>query len=274
MPCGVVGNVFYLFTLPPTDGIIGPTMDMIAPPTKYLFRMDCWEPETLPAKRMAQYLDKLATLFGETDFVHFLKVRPGSHRQFLMVEEQAAKAVYLRLVGGTSVAPDPETASVRNDINRMLMEDGGVGYVKADPGPRIINFPGRKTPISEEVTIHESGELTGSVVRVGGRSRNEKAVPITMLGDGEYYPCRASKDVAKRLAGFLFEGEIKVSGKGKWTRGGDGVWELQQFDIKDFAEIEAGSSLSAFVDDMRKVEGSGWNSADDAQAELRKLRDD
>lgn len=259
--------------MPTPNGIIG-TMSLITPPTKYLFRMDCWEPATLPAKRMAQYLEKLATLFGETQFVHFVSVRPGSHRQLLMVEEQASLAVYLRLVGKDGVAPDPETAAIRNDINRMLMEDGSVGYVKAEPGPRIISFPGRKTPISEEVTIHEAGELSGSVVGVGGRSRNDKAVPVTMLGDGEYYACRASKDIAKRLAGFLFEGEIKVSGTGKWTRGSNGVWALQQFDITDFTAIEAGSSLSAFVDEMRNVDGSGWNSAVDAQAELRKLRED
>ena len=131
-------------------------MDTVAPPTAYLFRMDCWEPDTLPAKRLAQYLDKLATLLGETNFVHFQRAGKGSHKQLFKVDQEAAERVYLRLVGSQAVAPDPETAAVRNDVNRMLMEDGGVGYVKAEPGPRIINFPGRKTPISEEVTIHET----------------------------------------------------------------------------------------------------------------------
>lgn len=251
-------------------------METIVPPTKYLFRMDCWEPDTLPAKRMAQYLERLATLFGETDFVHFLKVTPGSHRQVLIVEEKAAKAVHLRLVGGTDkgAAPDQEIVSIRNDINRMLIEDGSVGYLKAEPGRRIIEFPGRKTPISDVVTVHESGELTGSVVKIGGRNSSDKAVPVTIFGDGTYYRCRANKDVAKRLATLLFDGDVKASGRGKWTRGSDGLWELQLFDIKDFATIESGSSLSEFVEEMRKVEGSGWNSAEDAQAELRRLRED
>ena len=249
-------------------------MDLIDPPTVYLFRMDCWEPDTLPAKRMAQYLDKLATLLGETNFVHFQRVGKGSHKQFFKVESEATERVYLRLVGGQAVAPDPETAAVRKDLNRMLMEDGGTGYVKAEPGPRIINFPGRKTPMSEEVTIHETGELIGSVVRVGGRSKNDKAIPITMLGDGEYYPCRTSKELAKRLAAYLFEGEIRVNGNGKWTRGTDGIWSLQLFDIKDFTQIEGGRSLSSFVEDMRNVDGSGWNKSEDAQGDLRKLRED
>ena len=95
-----------------------------------------------------------------------------------------------------------------------------------------------------------------------------------MLGDGEYYPCRTSKELAKQLAACLFEGEIRVNGSGKWTRGTDGIWSLQQFDIKDFAKLESGQSLSSFVEYMRNVEGSGWNKSEDAQGDLRKMRED
>jgi hypothetical protein len=223
---------------------------------------------------MAQYLEKLAALFGESRFVHFSKVSSGSHQQFFKVDQKAANKVFLRLVGGTPEAPDHDTTNVRNEINRMLMEDRGVGYLKAQPGKKIIDFPGRKTPISEEVTIHEAGEFTGTVVRVGGRSKNHSAIPITILENGEYLPCRTGKEIAKRIAAFLFEGEICVTGNGKWTRGSDGIWQLQTFDIKDFSPVENDSSLGAFVKDMRAIEGSGWNAAKDAQTELRKLRED
>ena len=249
-------------------------MDPVIAPTAYLFRMDCWKPETLPAKRFAEYVLKLAVLFGEESHVHFAKVRSGSTKQYLNVDSTAAERVYLRLVGGTTVLPDQETATARRDINLMLIEDGGVGYVKAEPGPRIIDFPGRKTPIAEEVTIHEVGTLDGSIVRIGGRGATDRVVPITLFGRGEYFPCRANKELAKKLASRLFECEVRVSGSGKWTRGADGVWRLQRFDIRDFSEIQGSPSLSAFVEDMRAVEGSGWNKVADAQAELRKLRED
>ena len=39
-------------------------MDPVIAPTAYLFRMDCWKPETFPAKRFAEYVLKLAALFG------------------------------------------------------------------------------------------------------------------------------------------------------------------------------------------------------------------
>ena len=142
----------------------------------------------------------------------------------------------------------------------------------SDPGQKIIVFPGCKTPIAEEVTVHEAGELDGTVIRVGGRS--DRAIPVTLdNGSGEYYRCSASKETAKRLATHLFEGEVRVAGNGKWTRSADGAWRLQAFEIKDFIRVDT-QSLSAVVAEMRKIEGSGWNAVPDAQAELRKLRED
>jgi hypothetical protein len=233
--------------------------------------MDCWKPETLPAKRLAQYLERLAALLGEPEGVHFVKIRPGSARQYLRVDPAVASTVFERLTG-QGVANQGEMTTIRRDINKMLMDDRGTGYLKAEPGARIITFPGRKTPIAEEVAVHEAGELDGTVIRVGGRG--DRAVPVTLdNGAGDYFRCSATKDIAKRLAAVLFEGQVRVSGSGKWTRGSDGVWHLQSFDIKDFSRLDEGS-LSAVVRDMRKVAGSGWNAVPDAQAELRKLRED
>ena len=233
--------------------------------------MDCWTPETLPAKRLAQYLERLAALLGEPEGVHFVKLRPGSTKQYLKVDSAFASTVYARLTGQGG-ADLGETTAITRDINKMLMDDQGVGYLKAEPGRRIINFPGRKTPITEEIAVHEAGELEGTVIRVGGRS--DRAIPVTLdNGTGEYFHCSATKETAKQMAAYLFEGEVRVSGSGKWTRGSDGVWRLQTFDIKDFVRLDE-ESLSAVVSDMRRVEGSGWNAAPDAQAELRKLRED
>lgn len=254
----------------PRDGIIG-TMVATPPPTSYVFRMDCWKPETLPVRRLAQYLEKLAALLGDPDGVHFVKIRPGSARQYLRVDPPFAEGVFARLTGHGTV-DQGDSAAVRRDINKMLMDDRGTGYLKADPGQKIIDFPGCKTPISEEVTVHEAGELDGTVIRVGGRS--DRAIPVTLdNGSGEYYRCSANKETAKRLATHLFEGDVRVAGNGKWTRGADGVWRLQAFEIKDFNRVDT-QSLSAVVAEMRKIEGSGWNAVPDAQAELRKLRED
>jgi len=47
-------------------------------PTVFDFRMSALKPETLPMARLAEYLARLAVLFGHQDQVYFSKVRKGS----------------------------------------------------------------------------------------------------------------------------------------------------------------------------------------------------
>ena len=141
-------------------------------PTTYLFRMDRWTPDSLPAKRMAEYMAKLALLFGAPDSVHFSKLRSGSATQFFNVDLAGAQQVWTRLNASNGPMAEPELAAVRRDINKMLMEDGQVGYVKAEPGPKLLEFLGRKTPIADEVSVHQTGSIDGIVIRVGGRGES------------------------------------------------------------------------------------------------------
>jgi hypothetical protein len=239
-------------------------------PTTYVFSMDRWLPATLPAKRLAQYIERLAALFGEQDSVHFVKIKKGSAQPTLAVAAVAADSVWNRLQAANDGSL-PEAVAIRQDLNRMLIEDDCTGYLRVEGGPKVIVFQGRKTPISEEVAIHETGDLEGMVIRVGGR---DASVPVSLdAGAGVYHKCTASRAVAKRLANHLFEGEVRVSGKGKWLRGTDGVWILQSFDISDFEPLDR-ASLSAFVSEMRLVEGSEWNTLPNPQSEFEKLRED
>jgi hypothetical protein len=232
--------------------------------------MDRWLPTTLPAKRLAQYIERLAALFGEPDCVHFIKIKQGSAQSSFEVAPVAAVQVWER-VQAANDGTLPDAVAARQDLNRMLIEDDCTGYLRVAHGPKVIVFQGRKTPISEEVVMHETGDLEGTVIRVGGR---DASVPVTIdAGGGVYHKCTASRAVAKSLAGHLFEGEVRVSGKGKWLRGADGTWKLQSFDIADF-ELLDNVALSTFVKEMQSVEGSQWNSLPDPQSELEKLRQD
>ncbi len=232
--------------------------------------MDRWLPATLPAKRLAQYLERLAALFGDADAVHFVKLTKGSARQYLHVEPSVSEAVWNRLSAANDEIPK-EAADIRRDINRMLLEDDCTGFLRVDRGPKVIEFPGRKTPISQEVVIHETGDLEGVVIRVGGRGAS---VPVSIdASGGVFHKCSAPRVVAKRLASHLFEGEIRVTGRGKWLRTAEGAWELQSFEIADFIALDA-PSLGKFIGDMQTIAGSLWNDLDDPQAELLKQRAD
>lgn len=227
-------------------------------------------PTTIPMKRLAQYLDKLSALAGCPQHVHFKKITKGSARPEWNVDEIAAADV----AGNIRAAEDcssPEGVKIRKEINRMLMDDGQVAYLRVVGGPKVMVFTGRNTPITQEVTVHEVGELEGIVIRVGGR---DPSVPVHLQGpDGEYYRCNTTRAIAKQLAPLLFDNQIRVSGKGKWRRSAEGIWSLEDFQIASFVPLDD-SPLAEFLEGMRAVPGSGWNEMPDPQAELKRMRGD
>jgi hypothetical protein len=243
---------------------------IVVPPTAYFFSMDRWSPATIPMKRLAQYLEKLAALFGSPGEVHFVKIKHGSAQPHINVAPDAASAVWSRLQAAND-GDDGECASIRKSINRMLMEDDQTGYLRVVKGPKVIEFPGRKTPLQEEAELYEIGTLEGVLIRVGGR---DESVPVQIdAGDGIYHRCNTSRSLAKELGKYLFEGEIRVTGKGRWHRNQDGEWNLLSFDIAGFEPLEK-DSLGDFVRDMRAIDGSEWNKTDDPQSLLKQLKDD
>ena len=237
--------------------------------TTYDFRIDAWKPETLPMARLAEYLAKLAVLFGNKEHVHFVKVRKGSAVPELIVDEPAAPKVRERLrLAGSLDAPE-DIARAHRDINRMLRDDNATGTLRLKGGAKILDFPGRKTPLAEEAVVHEFGELDGMVIRVGGK---DESVPVMLEGaEGAYYRCNTTREMARKLAGYLFGQTVRVAGRGKWRRTQEGAWELEAFNIEAFEALDE-TPLTDVITAMRKVEGSGWNELDDPQAVFKRLR--
>ncbi|MBK6742950.1 MAG: hypothetical protein IPG66_08225 [Hydrogenophilales bacterium] len=237
--------------------------------TTFDFRIDTWKPDTLPMARLAEYLARLAVLFGNKEHVHFMKVRKGSAIPEIVVDEPAVPKVKARL--SLVNTPDvPEDISRANrDINRMLRDDNACGVLRLKAGANILEFPGRKTPLAEEAVVYEVGELDGVVIRIGGK---DETVPVLVESErGIYYHCNASRENARKLAAFLFGQTVRVVGRGKWRRTQEGEWELENFDIKDFEVLDE-TPLADVVAGLRVLEGSGWNEMDDPQAELKCLR--
>ena len=238
--------------------------------TVFDFRIDAWKPETLPMARLADYLARLAILFGHQDQVYFLKVRKGSAIPEIHVHETAAPKVQVRLkLVGAGGGPEDANKSMR-DINSMLRTDNASATLRAKGGAVVINFPGCKMPLAEEAVVHEAGELIGTVIRVGGR---DETVPLLLQDtDGTTYHCNTSKTIARELAHHLFGDLVRVQGNGKWLRNPDRIWVLEFFKIKSWEPIDQ-TSLEDAVKTLRAVEGSQWNAFPDPQVELKKLRE-
>ncbi|MDN5882601.1 MAG: hypothetical protein L0H37_09545 [Nitrosospira sp.] len=239
--------------------------------THYDFRIDAWSPETLPMARLAEYLTKLSTMFGYKEHVHFLKVRKGSAIPEITVDTETALKVATRLhLVGKPDSP-PELGRAYQEINRMLRDDNASARLKLKRGSVVVNFPGKKTPLAEEVVVHDQGDLDGIIIRVGGK---DDSVPVWVEGERRViYKCQTSRDLARKLATYLFDQPIRVVGNGQWRRTPAHKWELEKFEIKSFEVLDA-ALLEHVINELRQVEGNPWNEMDDPQAELRKLKGD
>lgn len=235
----------------------------------YDFRIDAWAPDTLPMSRLADYLAQLATLFGNKDHVHFVKVVKGSAVPVISVENTAQPKVEARLrLVDTSDAPK-ELSNAKQRINEMLREDNASAYIRPRGGAKILEFKGAKTPLAEEVVLYEQGELDGTVIRIGGK---DETVPVMLEGEnGQYFRCNTKRDIAKNLASHIFGAQVRVSGKGKWRRNQQGEWELDLFDIQSFEALDD-TPLQDVIAGLRAIDGSQWNDMAAPQEELKKLR--
>ncbi|MDP2031177.1 MAG: hypothetical protein Q8K12_16195 [Thiobacillus sp.] len=235
----------------------------------YDFRIDAWKPDTLPMSRLADYLGKLAVLFGNKEHVHFMKVRKGSAIPEILVDGPAAPKVSARLKLASSADAPEDLIRASRDINRMLRDDNATGTLRLKGGVKIIDFPGKKTPLAEEAVVFEFGELDGVVIKVGGK---DETVPVLLEGeDGVFYPCNTDRETARKLAPYIFGGAVRIAGRGKWRRTEERIWELEKFDIKTFEPLDE-TPLVDVITAMRAIEGSDWNELDDPQTELKRIR--
>ena len=218
--------------------------------------------------RLAEYAACLAKLMGSEPQVHLLKIRKGSAVPEIAIDLTAEPKVRQRLsLVNAPDAPD-DIKSSWSKVNTLLREDNASAVLRVKHGAIILEFPGRKTPLSEEVVVHEQGELDGVVIRVGGK---DSTVPVWLQGEsGEKLECNATREIAKQLARHLFEEPVRVAGNAKWRRTKERVWELTWFDIKSFELLDQ-TPLNELVTKLRAID-TDWSSMEDPQAELRRLR--
>jgi hypothetical protein len=236
------------------------------------FMIDSYTPLTLPMVRLAQYINDLATLFGEPDSVHFLRVDPGSAALVHAVEDEAVTKIDERLSSAVRGEGAAEQIGAFHRINNRLREDNGIGVLVESSGAEIIKFPGRTEvqPITFSA-FNQQGSIDGTVILVGGRT---DPVPVHIQSVEEASQvrnCYAARNLAKVLGGYIFGPEVRVSGTGRWLRDSEGHWSLERFTITSF-EVLSEQTLGDVVARLREVKGSTWESLKDPWAGLDTIR--
>ena len=242
---------------------------MATPDEVYEFKIDAFTPDNLPMAKLAEYMAELARLIGYKDGVHFRKIKKGSAVLQAEVDYTERPKVAVRLASVQSNSASPDAMDAWKNLNRMLQLDNATGVLKHSDKGVIINFPGRKTPISETVTIHEQGELDGQVIRIGGK---DNTIPVWLKSNDDLiYRCTANESLAKELISYYLGPLVRVSGTGKWRRTPSEGWVLEQFTVKDWHPLDK-SELTEAIVELRNIKGSLWNELDDPIGEWKKLR--
>jgi hypothetical protein len=218
----------------------------MVPPVEFTLHIDAYTPETIPMERLATYLLEWAVLMGETQSVHFLEVKPGSVRPVAHVAWEAAPKVRKRIAEARANEGPAEPREAKRRIDLMLVQDNASAtLLESRPNEepaKILYFPGAKASAAEYPPFQQPGTLTGIPIVIGGEN---DPVPVHLQDRDAVYNCRASRDIAKDLAPFLFTTAIRVTGMGTWVRSAEGAWEMRRFLIQSYAKVREESVSEA-----------------------------
>jgi hypothetical protein len=242
----------------------------MASPVEFRFEIKAYTPETIPLERLAFYLERIATLLGESKNVHLLRIEGGSTVPVFRIDWESVPKVKKRVNDVRNNEGPAEARNAKIAIERALAEDNApYGELIDHHGGRVIHFPGRdKFRETEYGPFNQAGTLDGVPIVVGGEN---DPVPVHLQDrGGVIYNCLAERALAKRIGLHLFTTPLRVDGVGRWYRSSEGVWSLRRFLIRDYRELKA-ESLHDATARLRAIDAA-WKKHPDPVSELVALR--
>lgn len=232
---------------------------------------DAFTRETLPMVRLAEYMADLANILGERAHVHFVRLDPGSVGLVSTIDNPSVPVVSERVRGVRNGTAPPDAMAAYRSINKRLRQDNGIGVLQDEAGAEVIEFPGRETeqPLEFGAFI-QMGSLDGRIIKIGGRG---DIVPVHLQTADRIFPkCQATREVAKTLARYLFDYELRLYGEGRWYRTEDGDWKLLRFTVSNF-DVLRDEPLGTVVARLRDIPGNEWVDTENPWEVLRELRE-
>lgn len=201
----------------------------------YELYIDAFRPDTIPMRRLAEYMASFADLLGNSEKVRFDKLKTGSLALTARVNAVAVRKVDNRLDEVRyGVAPNAAQKAFR-DIDDLLAEDHAIGQIRRGKA-RLIEFPGRTRPVEERIgPVQQDSTIDGEVIQIGGR---DETINVHIKTRDQVVTCTTNKEIARRLAAHLFGGMVRIHGQGTWARLNSGGWELKKFTVSGFAPLD------------------------------------
>lgn len=235
---------------------------------EYEFYIDVYTPASIPMARLAQYMSELASLFGHTHDVHFLRLKKGSLGVVARVAHEAVPKVRARLSNARDAGAPADVRKPYKKIDDMLRADNAVGKLLRGKS-NVLAFPGRKAAQSERVgPFTEHSTIDGRIVRIGGL--DETAHAQIEDSEGKVWSAECTRELAVQLAHHLYKQPVRLAGNARWVRNEAGEWEQLSFRAKEFTTLSE-DDLSTAISKLRRIEAD-WKQETDPAALLRRLR--
>jgi hypothetical protein len=217
---------------------------------EYTFKIENFTPETMPFGRLVEYYVEIKRMLGVSENLHLIGVVEGSHGSAFAIDRNYETALIERLQFVNQGTAPSSAMRAQSAINKMLKDDGTSGAFYGVGGQNVVNFPGNRTDDSAQLRIKDAATFTGELYHIAG-TQNDAKVRISTDAYGVVF-CITTKDIAKDLRDFLFE-DVKVSGRGMWTRDERGTWSISEFFITDFAPVER-ENLRKAIERIRAID--------------------
>jgi hypothetical protein len=235
---------------------------------EYRLKISAYSPETMPMKRLAEYLADIAVLLGEESHVHLIGVESSSTCPVLLVDWEAEPKVVERVQRARNGDGPEEAQRAIENINARLRKDNASADLLNPLRSRVMEFPGvtAERPI-EWPSINQASELYGVPVWIGGRAELSN---VDLLDGDREWKCVASQSKAIAIAHHLYTATLRVFGKGRWRKTPDGQWSLERFVIEDF-DIMKTAGIEKTIQELRAVKAD-WKSIEDPLRALDAIR--
>src|SRR5687767_5548722 len=176
--------------------------------------------DSLSLTDIGEYLSDFAKLLGadSTPRFHSIK-RTGSFTLRAKVPSDREIDIKTRsFLLRTGEAPE-DAVQARDRISRRLGIHRAKRATLLDSAQaKVVEIPVIRPAslLTQIPSLAKAGSLQGKIVRIGGR-QNIVSIEVQDV-DGFIYLCKATRDLAKKLAHQMFDPTVRVHGHGKWTR--------------------------------------------------------
>jgi hypothetical protein len=240
----------------------------VADKREYRLKINAYSPETMPMRRLAEYLADMAILLGEEQNVHLIGIESSSTCPVFLIDWEAEPKVIDRVQKARNDEGPEDARRAITNINARLRKDNASADLVNPQSSKVLEFPGVKAekPL-EWPSINQAAELYGIPVWIGGRTDQSN---VDLLDGDQEWKCVTSRAKAITIAHHLYTATLRVYGKGRWRKTPGADWELERFVIEDFDVMKA-TNLEKTIQELRNVK-AGWKSLNDPLGQLDAIR--